>query len=56
MPVDAYDVIGVITMSRPMGLLRQGKDVDGMLEEIGAEAEYRAIVSLVPRRIRDTTN
>lgn len=43
---DAYDVIGAITMSRPMGLLEQGRDVDNMLSEIKVEGDYRAVVSL----------
>ena len=33
-------------MSRPMGLLEQGKDVDDMLNEIQVEGDYRAVVSL----------
>lgn len=43
---DAYDVIGAITMSRPMGLLEQGRDVDNMLLDIQREGDYRAIVSI----------
>lgn len=49
--IDAYDVIGAITMSRPMGLLEQGKDVDDMLSEIKIEGDYRAVVSLATRYI-----
>lgn len=33
-------------MSRPMGLLEAGKDIDNMLSEIKFEADYRAAVSL----------
>ena len=41
---DAYDVIGVVTMSRRMGFLEQGRDVDDMLHEIKVEGDYRAAV------------
>ena len=49
--IDAYDVIGVITMSRPMGFLQAGEDIGGMLHEIKAEARYRALVSHAVRSI-----
>ncbi|WPH00823.1 hypothetical protein R9X50_00365300 [Acrodontium crateriforme] len=45
---DAYDVIGAVTMSRSMGLLEQGTDVDNMLKEIQVEAEYRAVGAVMP--------
>ena len=40
----AYDVIGAITISRPLGFLEEGRDIDNMLGEIQKEARYRATV------------
>lgn len=40
----AFDVIGQITFSRTLGFLEQGRDVDGILQEIDAEFNYRSIV------------
>lgn len=44
----AYDVIGEVTMSQPMGLLEQGKDVDGMLWDLKVETDYRALAAQMP--------
>lgn len=41
----AFDVITEMTMSRSIGFMRTGGDVDGVLKTLQKELDYRGIVS-----------
>lgn len=45
----AFDVVGRMTISRPLGFLEKGHDIDGMLNtELSGELNYRSIVGNIP--------
>ena len=41
----AFDVITEMTMSRSIGFMKAGGDVDGVLKTLQKELDYRGIVS-----------
>lgn len=55
--IDAFDVIAELTFSRRLGFLESGADVDGMLDQLDKEFEYRAVVStLILGRCQPSTH
>ncbi|RFU27293.1 hypothetical protein B7463_g9052, partial [Scytalidium lignicola] len=44
----AFDVIFEMTMSRNLGFMAAGGDVDGVLKQLGKETDYRAITLTMP--------
>jgi cytochrome P450 len=44
----AFDIVGQLTLSRPLGFLEAGRDVDGMIAEVTKEFDYRGIVQNMP--------
>jgi len=44
----AFDIVGQLTVSRRLGFLEQGHDVDDMLKDLNEEFEYRGIVQNIP--------
>ncbi|MCJ1319468.1 hypothetical protein MMC15_004804 [Xylographa vitiligo] len=44
----AFDVIFEMTMSRNLGFMQAGGDVDGVLKQLGKETDYRAISLTMP--------
>jgi cytochrome P450 len=49
MPIPvAFDIVGQLTLSRRLGFLAAGHDLDGMLAELHSEFEYRGSVQSMP--------
>ena len=44
----AFDIIGQLTLSRRLGFLESAHDVDGMLNELNIEFDYRGTVQNMP--------
>ncbi|KAI9657108.1 MAG: hypothetical protein M1821_003274 [Bathelium mastoideum] len=44
----AFDVVSMVTMSRPMGFVEQGGDVDGLLAQLETEFSYRLQTGIFP--------
>lgn len=44
----AFDVIGELTFSRPLGFIEQGVDVDNIIEAIGANFSYFSVLGQMP--------
>ena len=42
---DAFDVIGEVTFSKPLGFIEQGRDVDGIIMALEKMLDYSAMVS-----------
>lgn len=42
---DAFDVIGELTFSKPLGFLEEGRDVDGIIAALEKMLDYSAVVS-----------
>lgn len=42
---DAFDVIGELTYSKPLGFLEQGRDVDGIIASLEKILDYAGKVS-----------
>lgn len=47
---DAFDVIGELTFSKPLGFLEKGNDIDGIIVALEHMLDYAGKVGL--RRIR----
>jgi hypothetical protein len=43
--IDAFDVIGELTFSKPLGFLEQGGDVDGIIAALEKMLDYSGKVS-----------
>ena len=43
---DAFDVIGELTFSKPLGFLEQGRDIDGIIKALAKMLDYAGKVCL----------
>lgn len=47
---DAFDVIGELTFSKPLGFLEHGRDIDGIIESLEKMLDYAGKVNItLPR-------
>lgn len=50
---DAFDVIGELTFSKPLGFLEKGKDIDGIIVALEHMLDYSGKVGIVVHQIID---
>lgn len=47
MRTDAFDVIGELTFSKPLGFLERGRDIDGIIAALEKILDYSGKVSFI---------